>query len=195
MTPKEVLTTYLQVQRDAVLWKLDGLGDRDVRMPMTPTGTNLLGLVKHLAGVEFGYFGEVFGRPSAEPMPWAGRDDEPNVDMWATAEESREDVIAFYRRAWAHTDATIGALDLEAPGQVRWWRPEIRDTPLQRVLVHVTAETARHAGHADVLRELIDGRVGLRPQAPNLPDTDADWWELYVARLSRVAEGFTPRGG
>lgn len=188
VTPRDVLTTSLQDQRDAVPWKLDGLDDRAVRMPVTPTGTNLLGLVKHLAGVEFGYFGEVFGRPPLESMPWAGRDDEPNVDMWATAEESRDDVIAFYRRAWAHADATIAGLDLDAPGHVRWWRPESRDPTLCRVLVHVIAETARHAGHADVVRELLDGRVGLRPSAPNLPDADAAWWQLYVARLRGVAE-------
>ena len=68
--PKDHLRHYLQIARDALLWKLDGLSEYDVRRPLTPTGTNLLGLVKHVASVEFGYFGDIFGRPSEEPLPW-----------------------------------------------------------------------------------------------------------------------------
>ena len=67
-----------------MLWKLDGLSEYDIRRPLTPTGTNLLGLVKHLASVELGYFGEVFGRPSDIPLPWFEENAEPNADLWAT---------------------------------------------------------------------------------------------------------------
>ena len=101
---------YLQAGREALLWKLDGLSEYDIRRPMVPTGTNLLGLIKHVASVELGYFGDTFGRPSGERLPWLEDDAEPNADMWATAEESREQITGLYRRAWAHSDATIGAL-------------------------------------------------------------------------------------
>ena len=119
--PKSDLHRYLQTAREALLWKLDGLSEYDVRRPLTPTGTNLLGLVKHVAGVELGYFGDTFGRPFAEPLPWIEDDAEPSADMWATADESREEIVGLYHRAWAHSDATIEALTLDAIGRVPWW--------------------------------------------------------------------------
>jgi hypothetical protein len=87
---KSDLSRYLQVARDALLWKLDGLSEYHSRRPLTPIGTNLLGLVKHVTSVEAGYFGECFGRPFEEPLPWYADDAEPNADMWATADESRD---------------------------------------------------------------------------------------------------------
>ena len=185
--PKDDLRHYLQSARDALLWKLDGLSEYDARRPLTPTGTNLLGLVKHVASVELGYFGETFGRPSGEPLPWFEDDAEPNADMWATAEESRADVIGLYHRAWAHGDATIAALPLDAVGRVPHWSGERAVVTLHRILVHVIAETQRHAGHADVVRELVDGAAGLRAGVDNLPDVDPDWWPRYVARLEETA--------
>jgi uncharacterized damage-inducible protein DinB len=185
---KAELHRYLQAGRDALLWKLEGLSEYDVRRPMTPTGTNLLGLLKHLAIVEMGYFGAVFGRPVAEAQPWLDDEVEPNADMWATADESREQIVALYHRAWAHADATIAALPLEAVGRVSWWQPERREVSLHRVLVHVIAETHRHAGHADIVRELIDGTAGLRADNDNLPDQDDAWWAGYRGRLERVAQ-------
>jgi hypothetical protein len=184
---KEDLLHYLQVARDSVLWKLDGLSEYDIRRPMTTTGTNLLGLVKHLASVELGYFGDVFGRPSGIPLPWFEDDAEPNADMWATADESRDEIVGLYHRAWAHADATIEALELDATGHVPWW-PEGHDHPtLQRLLVHMIAETNRHAGHADIVRELIDGAAGLRAAADNLAPGDETWWEDYRARVEAAA--------
>jgi hypothetical protein len=185
--PKAHLHRYLQIARDALLWKLDGLGEYDVRRPMTPTGTNLLGLVKHLAYVEMGYFGPTFGRPVPEVDPWLSDDVEPNADMWATADESREDVLALYRRAWAVTDATVDELPLDAAGSVSWWAPDRRAVTLHEILVRVIAETHRHAGHADVVRELVDGAAGLRADNDNLPDGDARWWQEYRDRLEQVA--------
>jgi hypothetical protein len=182
---KADLRRYLQAARDAMLWKLDGLGEYDVRRPLTPTGTNLLGLVKHLAGVELGYFREVFGRPFDVPGPWIGVDAEPNADMHATAEESREEVVGLYRRVWASSDKTVEALPLDAVGHVPWWsEPAVT---LHRVLVHVTAETHRHAGHADILRELVDGAVGMRHGDDNTAPGDAAWWAGYRDRLERIA--------
>src|SRR5262249_23517795 len=132
-----------------------------------PTGTNLLGLVKHLAYVEVAYFGDSFGRPMEEPFPQFD-DEEPNVDMWATAEEPRELIVGLYRRAWAHADATIEALALNAEGNVAWWPPERNPVTLHLILVHMIAETDRHAGQADIVRELIDGAVGLRRDNDNM---------------------------
>ncbi|MGH9262222.1 MAG: DinB family protein, partial [Acidimicrobiales bacterium] len=116
--PKGDLHRYLQTAREVLLWKLDGLSEYDVRRPMTPTGTTLLGLVKHVASVEAGYFGVVFRRPFGEPLPWYEEDAEPNADMWATADESREQIVGFYHRVWAHSDVTIDTLELDAVGHV-----------------------------------------------------------------------------
>jgi Protein of unknown function (DUF664) len=185
--PKADLHRYLQRGREAVLWKLDGLSEYDIRRPMVPTGTNLLGLVKHLASVELGYFGEVFGRPSGEPLPWFDAGAEPNADMWATADQSREEIVGLYHRAWAHSDATIAALALDATGHVPWWPEERREPTLHLILVHMIAETDRHAGHADIVRELIDGAAGLRADNDNLAPGDRQWWESYRARLERAA--------
>ena len=190
---KADLHRYLKTAREALLWKLEGLSEYDIRRPMVPTGTNLLGLVKHVASVEAGYFGETFGRPFAEPFPWLDEGAEPNADMWATAEESRESIVALYRRVWAHSDATIDALPLDAEGHVAWWPPERNPVTLHRILVHMIAETARHAGHADIVRELIDGAVGLRQDNDNMAPGDAAWWESYRDRLEGVArEAGTP---
>jgi uncharacterized damage-inducible protein DinB len=185
--PKAELHHYLKAGRGALLWKLDGLSDYEVRRPMVPTGTNLLGLVKHVASMEAGYFGAVFGRPFDEPLPWLEEGAEPNADMWATAEESRERIVGLYRRAWAHSDATIDALALDAIGHVPWWPPGRSEVTLHRILAHVVAETHRHAGHADIVRELIDGAVGLREDNDNMAPGDQAWWESYRGRLERAA--------
>jgi Protein of unknown function (DUF664) len=189
MDPKGTLHRYLVRQRSALLAKLDGVGERDVRWPMTPTGTNLLGLVKHVASNELGYFGEVFDRPSNVPQPWGEDGAEVNADMWATAEESREDILALYQQAAVHTDATIEALELDSPGRVPWWPPERQQVTLHQIMVHVTVEIARHAGHADIIRELIDGRGG-----PDHDETDEATWRAYLARIQAAADSFKPPG-
>jgi hypothetical protein len=185
--PKTALHTYLQRGRDALVWKLDGLSEYDIRRPMTPTGTNLLGIVKHVASVELGYFGETFGRPFPGELPWFDEGAEPNADMWATLDESREQIVDLYHRSWAHSDETIAALDLDAIGRVPWWPAERSEVTLHRVLVHMIAETERHAGHADIVRETIDGAVGVRQDNSNLPGEDAAWWADYRSRLEDVA--------
>jgi uncharacterized damage-inducible protein DinB len=186
--PKSELRRYLQAGREALLWKLDGLSEYDVRRPMVPTGTNLLGLVKHVASVEAGYFGATFGRPFPEPLPWLDQGAEPNADLWAAAEESGEQIVGLYRRVWAHSDATIEALPLDAIGQVPWWPPERREVTLHRILAHMIAETHRHTGHADIVRELIDGAVGLQDGNDNMPPGDRAWWESYRRRLETIAK-------
>jgi uncharacterized damage-inducible protein DinB len=182
---KAVLQHYLRQAREALLWKLDGLSDYDVRRPMTPTGTNLLGLVKHVATVTAGYLGECMGRRFPEQMPWVEEGAEPNADMWATAEESRDDVVGLWDRCWAHADATVAELPLDAPGLVPWWPEERQQVTLQLLLVHLVTEINRHAGHADILRELIDGGVGHRADRDNMgvPDDLA----AYRTRLEEIA--------
>jgi hypothetical protein len=182
--PKDTLSRYLQNAREAMVWKLEGLSEYGVRRPMTPTGTNLLGLVKHLASVELGYLGPTFGRPHGEHLPWHDEDAEPNADMFATPDETREDILGLYRRAWAHGAETIAALDLDSTGEVPWWPPDRRVVTLHQILVHLVAETARHAGHADIVREEIDGAAGVRPDSSNLPDDGYDW----AAHRARVEE-------
>ncbi|MFE2148767.1 DinB family protein [Streptomyces lavendulae] len=182
---KKDLRTYLQDAREVLLWKLDGLSEYDVRRPVTPTGTNLLGLVKHAAGAEALYFGAAFGRPFAATGLWITGDAEPNADLWATADETREQITGLYRAASAHADQTIAALDLDAVGRVPWGaRSEVT---LHHSLVHMIAETDRHAGHADVVRELIDGTTGLRTGSESLPSRDAAWWAAHRARVERAA--------
>jgi hypothetical protein len=185
---KADLHRYLEGAREAVLWKLDGVSDYDIRRPLTPTGTNLLGLVKHLGGIEVGYFGDTFGRPFGQPLPTGFEADaEPNAEFWATPAETREQIVGFYRRACSHADATIAALALDAIGRVPWWGDQ-GEVTLHRMLVHVLAETNRHAGHADVVRELIDGAAGLQPGNDNLPSSDKTWWQNYRDRLERVVQ-------
>lgn len=190
MTPPDLkadLHHYLKTARDVVLWKLDGLSDYDVRRPLVPTGTNLLGLVKHLATVEWGHFGAAFGQPWPPTLPWVGEDAEPNADMWATADERRADVVSLYREVCAHSDTVIDGLALDAVGEVPWWPPEIREVTLQHLLVHTVAETQRHAGHADIVRELIDGSAGYAGDDALLPITDRSAWDEHRDRLERVA--------
>jgi len=176
MDMKATLCGYLQAQRDTVLWKLEGVSERDLRMPRTTSGTNLLGLVKHLAGIEAEDFGECLGRSWPEPMPWWTEESDTGDDMWATADETPAQIVELYVRVQTRADANIAALDLDAPAHVPWWDPQ--DTTLFRLLVHMIAETARHAGHMDILREAVDGRRGLMRAIPNLPDMpDASWQE------------------
>lgn len=178
---------YLQSGREALVWKLDGLSEYDARRPMTPTATNLLGIVKHVASVESEYLGLCFGRPFPEPLPWFTEDAEANADMWATADQSREEIVDLYRRVWAHSDATIAALDLDAPGNVPWWGPGAGEVTLHRIIVHMIAENERHAGHADIVREMIDGAAGLSQKNSNLPEQDGAWWTAYRERVEQAA--------
>jgi len=171
---KANLYNYLKYEREAVLAKLDGLSEYDVRRPLTVSGTNLLGLVKHLATWEARYLGEVFGRPFPEPLPRWDVEVELLEDMWATEHESRRDIVGRYRRVWEHSDATVAALALEATGRVAWWQDA--EVPLFNILVHLLAETSRHAGHADILREELDGSVGTDAEAMTEKDHDAGFW-------------------
>ena len=182
----ELLLRYLQAKRDALLWKLDGLSEYDARRPMTPTGSNILGIVKHVASIEHDYLSVCFGDQPAFPMPW-NDSDEPNADMYATADESVEHITALYRTAWERDDASVRTRGLSATGVVPWWGDRGQDVSMFWLLVHVLDETSRHLGQVDILRESIDGQAGVRPGGSNLPPLDQDGWSSYVERLEQVA--------
>lgn len=191
--PKTALKRYIQTHRDVLLWKLEGLGERELRLPRTPTGTNLLGLIKHVANVEIGYFGGTFGREWPTPdelVTDADFDADQQADWYATEDETVAAIVDFYRRAWTFCDATIDELPLDAPGLVPWRPGDRGQVTLERIMIHVISELARHAGHADIIRELIDGEAGLRADANALPDED---WAAYVGKLTELAERFSTR--
>jgi len=179
---KDYLHDDLRFTRQALVWKLDGLSEYDIRRPLTATGTNLLGLVKHMATWEARYFGEIFDRPFPEALPrWQDAD---GSDLWVTPDESREQIINFYRRACEHADATIKELPIDAPGHVPWWpRPNVK---LFNIMVHVLSDTTRHAGHADILREQLDGRTGVAEGYEEENDTTAR--EAHRAKIEQAAQ-------
>jgi hypothetical protein len=182
------LHSYLRKTRDDLIWKLDGLSEREARLPRTPTGTNFLGAVKHCLNVEAGYFGPTFGREFPTPdelVPLSAYDEDPQADWYAREDETKDGLIDLYRRVGAFADRTIEELPPDAPGRVAWWGDE--PVTLQQIVVHVIADLSRHAGHLDILREQHDGAIGLRRDNSNLPDTD---WPAYVAKLTALADRF-----
>jgi hypothetical protein len=189
-TPSELssdLQHYLQQARDAVLRALDGLSEYDARRPLTPSGTNILGLVKHLTGNELGYLGDCVGRPSTVKLPWVEDGSIwEGADMWVSADESREYIVDLYRQAWAHSDASIAELSLDSPATVSWWAEGERDTTFGHLLVRMVSETAQHAGHCDILREGIDGQGGRDHDAIG----DEALWTAYVETVQAAADSF-----
>ncbi|WP_344132401.1 DinB family protein [Saccharopolyspora halophila] len=160
---KDVLQRYLRAARDAMSWKLDGVSECDARRPLTPTGTNLPGMVKHLAACEIGYFGATFDRRSRAPRSGCAIPVTIRRSTCGSPRRRRGRRSPGCTGRPAHADATVEALPLDAPGLVPWWGEP--DVTLHHVLVRMIAETNRHAGHADVLRELLDGAVGMRTPA------------------------------
>jgi uncharacterized damage-inducible protein DinB len=156
-TEREMLEAQLDFHRATLLMKIDGVSDEDLRRPMVPTGTNLLGLVKHLAWVERGWFGERFAGEELPPPPWT--DDDPDADFRVELDESTQDIIELYKEACERSRAiSRGAASLDQP--LANPNPGREGATLRFVLVHMLQETARHNGHADLLREMIDGVTG-----------------------------------
>jgi hypothetical protein len=186
---KEILKKYLHETREALVWKLEGLTEKQARWPLVPSGNNLLGLVKHCANIEIGYLGLCFGRDWPNPEELVSDEDwekDPQADWYATSDESVASVVDFYKRAWAFCDETIDTLPLDTVGRVPWWKTG--EVTLFRLIIHVTNEIARHAGHADILRELTDESVGLRTDNTNIPDWQTGEVAAYVDKLKDLAE-------
>lgn len=180
---------YLQSCRAQVTKCLDGLSEYEVRRPMTPTGTSLLGTVKHLIGIEAGYLGLSVGRPFDEPLEWITRADAgPNDDMWAAADESREELLRLYAAAAAHSDDNLTMLPPDTPAVVPWWPEPRRHTTVAALMLRVLKDTAMHAGQAQILRELIDGQAGSDRDAIG----DATWWAAHRNRLEDIARAADP---
>lgn len=184
---KEAIHNYLRGARSGMLARIDGLSEYDRRRPMTPTGTNLLGLVKHLTFYEAYYLGSVFGREPEWTLPWIADDSIwQGADMWATPDETTAYLVGRYEAACAHADATIAALDLDALATVPWWTEAKRDTTLCVLMTHMIAETSQHLGHADIIAEQIDGRTG-----SDLAEMgDAAWWQAYHRTIAEAADTF-----
>jgi hypothetical protein len=184
---REVLLEYLQSARERVVSRVDGLSEFDAHRPLTPSGTNLLGLVKHLASMEWTYLGSCVGRPRDPELTWiADGSIWEGADMWATATETTTELLTLYREVWEASDAAVRELGLDAPAHMAWWPAERRDSTLGVVLVRMLEETGQHAGHADIVRELVDGR------GPDDADSygDATYWADHVARIQAAAESF-----
>jgi hypothetical protein len=180
---KALLRTHLALAQKHLLWKLDGLSDEELRRPMTKTSTNLIGIVKHLTGVTAQYLISTFGR-EREVFDWE-RGEEPEFwyggDMWATPEESSADLLSAYRRACDAALESIDALDFDAIGthhtglkvSLRW------------MILNVLSDTLRHLGHADVIRENIDGAIGGDPVLPStVAGDDDEYWAKFRLRVT-----------
>jgi hypothetical protein len=189
--PKTLLQHYLQEARDALVWKLDGVDEYPARLPRTPTGNNLLGVLKHCLNVEVCYFGLPFGRQFPTPeelVTMEAFEKDPQADWYAREDETKDGLIDLYRRVWTFANETIQQLPLDAPGRVPWWRPGWQEVTLQRIMVHVLYDLSRHAGHADLMREELDGTTGWQQGNANVPD--AYDWQAYVAKLAGLANRF-----
>ncbi len=189
--PTAVIQRYLDLAHDAMRWKLQGLSEYDLRRPLTPTGTSLLGIVKHVAWVELGYFGDVFGRAHDVALP--SSTDEINADMYVRADETVDEILAHFDAAQAHANATLEALPLDAEGHVPWWA-ENNPVTLQLIALHLVTEIHRHLGQMDILREGLDGAVGHRDGVDNLPPVDPAFWPAHVAALEDIAREVTGFG-
>ncbi len=185
MSTKHTLASHLRATRDGLIWKAEGLGEYEMRLPRTSTGTNLLGLIKHCLSVEHGYLVTSMGRTSALVLPGEDYENDPNGDFVAAGDESAPGLLQLYRDVGVEVDRSIEELELDAPGQVAWWGNR-GSTTFGELLIHVLAEISRHAGHADIIREAIDGRVGLREPSSNMWKPEAGW-EAHVARVQAAA--------
>ncbi|MGO4297442.1 DinB family protein [Glutamicibacter sp. MCAF14] len=183
-----LLREYLNDAREAVLWKCEGLDDAQARTPMSSTGTHVMGLLLHLAVNEAGYFIACLGRKIQDPVIRSIIDSEDEqADFLPPPGMSLDDAISLYKETIAAADGVLDELELDSPAVVPWWNKH-RHTTVQRLLVHMIAESHRHAGHLDIVREQLDGFIGLRPSAPNLPELTPGQWEQQRLKLKSLAD-------
>jgi uncharacterized damage-inducible protein DinB len=184
---KADLVGHLDRLNQAVLHKLEGLSEYDLRRPVTPTATNLLGVVFHLASLQAEYFGRVFGRPFPREQEefyfLTDEDADRQDDLWVRPDRTSAWVADLYRATWAHAQETISGLALDSTADPA--SGEDPDLTLGAMLVHMVDETARHAGHLDIVRESIDGRAGRYAGDRNI--LDGYDWAAYRDRVEAAA--------
>lgn len=153
---KATLLGFLNYQRDTLLCKLGGLDDEQLRRPHVPSGLTLLGVVKHLTDVERSWFRE---RVDGEDLAELWDDNDPQRYWRIEPEDTTEGIIAGYRDEIARANALIESANLgeRVRGKVT---PSHQDLTVRWVVLHMIEETARHLGHADLIREAIDGATG-----------------------------------
>jgi hypothetical protein len=188
---KSDLIDHLDRLNQAVLHKLEGLSEYDLRRPMTPTATNLLGVALHLTTLQAEYFGQTFDRPFPREGELYFLDDDdadPQDDLWVRPAATSAWVVGLYRATWDHAKETFASLDLDSPGQIPT-SPYAKVT-LGHMLVHMVDETARHVGHMDIVRESIDGAVGRYAGDRNIIDgyDFAAYWERVEAGAREAQE-------
>jgi len=147
------LRAFLDEQRDAVVRKIEGITEEEARRSLVASGTSLAGIVKHLAYVERFWFQRMFSGHDVE-FPWS--EDDPDADWRVESWETVSGLVAFYRSEIEESrriEAAAGGLDRKT----RYSKPRFT---LRWIMLHMIEETARHAGHADLLREAIDGATG-----------------------------------
>ena len=150
---REMLAGFLDFQRATLLWKLEGLDDEQLRRAMVPSGTSLLGLVKHLAYVERSWFQGVWDGQEVS-FPWTKED--PDADWRIEPEETTEDILALYNGECDRSREIVAA----ASSLDEIAKHPRRELNRRWILVHMIEETARHNGHVDLLREALDGLTG-----------------------------------
>ena len=152
---KEVLAGFLDHYRATIIAICEGLSDEALRRTVVPSRTTILGMIKHLAYVERGWFQEtIAGKPVDYPFDDA---DDPDADLRIEPEESSEEILDLYRTECARSREVIESVSLDdlVKGEKR-----SADYNVRWVVVHMIEETARHAGHADIIREQLDGTTG-----------------------------------
>lgn len=150
---RDTLAAFLDLQRGVMLRKVADLDDERLRRPMTPSGLTLLGMLKHLAYVERWWFRAVFASEDVS-FPWT--EDDPDADWRAEPDESVDSIAALYREECARAREIVAAASLDDTCTTT----QGDSITLRWIVTHMIEETARHLGHADIMREAIDGSKG-----------------------------------
>ncbi|OJV91125.1 MAG: hypothetical protein BGO39_26330 [Chloroflexi bacterium 54-19] len=151
-----MLDSFLDYHRATLLWKVRGVGDEDLRRSSVPTSTmTLLGLVKHLAYVERSWFQHRFKNDNVT-FPWTKED--PDADWRIEPDETTEGILRLYDEECEKSRQIVAAASLDEKAARSW--PDGNSPTLRWIMYHMIEETARHNGHADLLREAVDGATG-----------------------------------
>ena len=156
VSERTALENFLDAQREALIRKIEGLGDEAARTTPTASSLSLLVLVKHAAVWERRWF-QVVAAGRRFPGEWPEDGEGERADLMVGADETVAQVVAYYREQIEESRAIAASMDLDAMCA----RPDIVECNVRFVLFHMVEETARHAGHADIIRETIDGSRGM----------------------------------